>query len=284
MPLGVVPAGTGNGMAKSLLDAVGLPCTASNATLAIIRGHKQSLDVATTSQGQNRFFSVLMLAWGLVADIDIESEKYRWMGSARIDYYAMQRIFRLRRYSGCIKFVPAPGYETFGEPADLEGETISEVKTNFVQHKGYRGPALHRKEFNRKIEGPFISVWLHNVPWGGEDALAAPDAKFSDGYMDLIVIKDCPKLTLLLMMTELNKGGHVKSPHVLYFKVKAFVLEPGTRLDDPSKEGIIDVDGEVLARGKGTYKSNYKTLMTYDKIHLKVDKGLATVFSPSTIS
>lgn len=280
MPLGVVPAGTGNGMAKSLLDAVGLSCTASNATLAIIRGHKQSLDVATISQGQSRFFSVLMLAWGLIADIDIESEKYRWMGSARIDYYAMQRILRLRRYNGCIKFVAAPGYETFGEPADPEGETISEVKSSF----GYCGPAFHMKDFNRKIEGPFVSVWLHNVPWGGEDALAAPDAKFSDGYLDLIVIKDCPKLTLLSSLTELNKGGHVKSPYVLYFKVKAFVLEPGTQLDDPSKEGIIDVDGEVLARGKGTYKSNYKTLMAYDKLHIKVDQGLATVFSPSTIS
>ncbi|XP_016570479.1 sphingosine kinase 2 isoform X2 [Capsicum annuum] len=284
MPLGVVPAGTGNGMAKSLLDAVGLSCTASNATLAIIRGHKQSLDVATISQGQSRFFSVLMLAWGLIADIDIESEKYRWMGSARIDFYAMQRIFRLRRYNGCIKFVAAPGYETFGEPAEPEGETISEVKSNFVQHKGYRGPALHMKEFNRKIEGPFVSVWLHNVPWGGQDALAAPDAKFSDGYLDLVLIKECPKLTLLSLMTELNKGGHVKSPHVLYFKVKAFVLEPGARVDDRSKEGIIDVDGEVLASGKGTYKSNYKTLMTYDKIYIKVDQGLATVFSPSTIS
>ncbi|XP_049361312.1 sphingosine kinase 2-like isoform X2 [Solanum verrucosum] len=284
MPLGVVPAGTGNGMAKSLLDAVGLPCTASNATLAIIRGHKQSLDVATITQGQNRFFSVLMLAWGLIADIDIESEKYRWMGSARIDYYAIQRIIRLRRYNGCIKFVAAPGYETFGEPADPEGETISEVKSSFAQHKGYCGPALQMKDFNRKIEGPFVSVWLHNVPWGGEDTLAAPDAKFSDGYLDLVVIKDCPKLTLLSLMTELSKGGHVKSPHVLYFKVKALVLEPGTQLDDGSKEGIIDVDGEVLARGKGTYKSNYKTLMTYGKLHIKVDQGLATVFSPSTIS
>ncbi|KAK4340570.1 hypothetical protein RND71_039071 [Anisodus tanguticus] len=245
-------------------------------------GHKQSLDVATISQGQYRFFSVLCLAWGLIADIDIESEKYRWMGSARIDYYAIQRIFRLRRYNGCIKFVAAPDYETFGEPADVEGETISEVKSSFLQHKGYRGPAFHMKDFNRKIEGPFVSIWLHNVPWGGEDALAAPDAKFSDGFLDLVVIKDCPKLALLSLMTEINKGGHVRSPHVLYLKVKAFVLEPGTQLDDPSKEGIIDVDGEVLARGKGTYKSNHKTLMTYDKLHIKVDQGLATVFSPST--
>ena len=30
--------GTGNGMAKSLMDSVGHPCTASNAILAIIRG------------------------------------------------------------------------------------------------------------------------------------------------------------------------------------------------------------------------------------------------------
>lgn len=90
---------------------------------------------------------------------------------------AIQRIFRLRRYNGCIKFVAAPGYETFGEPIDVEGETIDDVKSNFVQHKGYCGPTFHMKDFNRKIEGPFVSIWLHNVPWGGEDALAAPDAK-----------------------------------------------------------------------------------------------------------
>lgn len=33
-----VNEGTGNGMAKSLLDSVGDPCTITNAVLAIIRG------------------------------------------------------------------------------------------------------------------------------------------------------------------------------------------------------------------------------------------------------
>ncbi|KAI7751686.1 hypothetical protein M8C21_026205, partial [Ambrosia artemisiifolia] len=87
MAIGVIPAGTGNGMIKSLLDSAGQPCTAAHAMLAVIRGHKRSLDVATIWQGEARFFSVLMLAWGLIADIDIESEKYRWMGSARMDLY-----------------------------------------------------------------------------------------------------------------------------------------------------------------------------------------------------
>jgi len=63
-------------------------------------------------------------------------------------------------------------------------------------------------------------------------------------------------------------------------QVKAFSLLPGPRTKDQEKEGIIDVDGEVLARGKGTYKSEEKTLMVYDKLQIAVDQGLATLFTP----
>lgn len=289
MPIGVIPAGTGNGMAKSLLDSVGDPCSPTNAVLAIIRGHKCSLDVATILQGETKFFSVLMLAWGLVADIDIESEKYRWMGSARLDFYALQRILHLRKYNGCISFVPAPGFEAFGEPSTYKGESTSGLNTFNpsqeepikVQQHGYQGPNIELEKLQwRTIDGPFVSIWLHNVPWGGEDTLAAPDAKFSDGYLDLIIIRDCPKLPLLALMSELNKGNHIKSPYVMYFKVKAFVLEPGPCTEDPTKGGIIDSDGEVLARGNGTYKCDQKALMAYDNLQIAVDQGLATVFSP----
>ncbi|XP_057962551.1 sphingosine kinase 1-like [Malania oleifera] len=289
MPLGIIPAGTGNGMIKSLLDSVGYPCMASNATLAVIRGHKRSLDVATISQEEIKYFSVLMLAWGLVADIDIESEKYRWMGSARLDFYGLQRMLFLRKYNGCISFIPAPGFEKFGNPCDKKDQVI--YKLNICdpsqgdpfkcQRRGYMGPHNHLENMEwRTISGPFISIWLHNVPWGSEDSMAAPDAKFSDGYLDLIIIRDCPKFALLSLMMELSSGNHVRSPHVMYLKVKAFALEPGTRTDDPTKGGIIDSDGEVLARGKGTYKFEQNALMAYDKLHIEVDQGLATLFSP----
>ena len=48
------------------------------------------------------------------------------------------------------------------------------------------------------------------------------DMQFSDGYLDLIIIRDCPKLPLLALMSELNKGNHIKSPYVMYFKVSSF--------------------------------------------------------------
>ncbi|KAK9681807.1 hypothetical protein RND81_10G029200 [Saponaria officinalis] len=109
--------------------------------------------------------------------------------------------------------------------------------------------------------------------------MPAPDAKFSDGCVDVVIFKDGSKLGLLSFMTQLGYGNHVKSPHVLYFKVKAFVLEPGAHTNDPSKGAIIDCDGEVLARGNGTYKCDLKSLMSYDKLVVTVDQALATLFS-----
>ncbi|KAI3740760.1 hypothetical protein L2E82_31233 [Cichorium intybus] len=278
MAIGVIPAGTGNGMIKSLLDSVGQPCTPAYAMLAAIRGHKRSLDVATIWQGETKFFSVLMLAWGLIADVDIESEQYRWMGSARMDFYGLQRILRLRKYNGCISFVPAPGFEDVGEPTTLG---IESMKPLTPQQHGYHGPKVNLETSNwRKFNGPFISIWLHNVPWGAENTMAAPNAKFDDGYLDLIIMRECPKLALLSLLSEMSNGDYVKSPHVLYIKVKAVVLEPGSRTSDSTKEGIIDSDGEVLARGNGVYKSHLKSLMVYDKLQVVVDQGLATLFTP----
>lgn len=76
-------------------------------------------------------------------------------------------------------------------------------------------------------------------------------------------------------------SSHLISKYIsTMLQVKAFILEPGGQSDDSDKEGIIDVDGEVLARGIGTYKFGEKQLMAYDKLHITVEQGLATLFSP----
>lgn len=82
--------------------------------------------------------------------------------------------------------MPAPGYESYGEPLDLEkkiiidgeSETNSEDGPVAIPEHGYTGPKVDIKSLNwRKIDGPFVSIWLHNVPWGAEDTMAAPDAE-----------------------------------------------------------------------------------------------------------
>nr|CAD1841188.1 unnamed protein product [Ananas comosus var. bracteatus] len=292
VPLGIIPAGTGNGMAKSLLHSVGDLYSVPNAVFAIIQGHKRSLDVASVVQGGTKFFSVLMLTWGLIADIDIESEKYRWMGSARLDFYSLLRIMNLRKYSGLVQFVPAPGYEGYGEPIKQidyhkdETTCSQEGQESNVeaQTQGYPGPQIDFQTTEwRALDGPFISVWINNVPWASENVMPAPDAKFSDGYLDAVIIRDCPKSALLDLMLKISDGSYVKSPYVMYLKVKAFRLEPGRRVGNPDKGGIVDSDGEVIARGDRFHdRSQHENLMAYGPpIQMTVDRGLATIFSPA---
>ena len=45
---------------------------------------------------QQRLFSFLSLAWGFVADVDIESEKYRHVGAARFTVGTLVRLASLR--------------------------------------------------------------------------------------------------------------------------------------------------------------------------------------------
>ncbi|KAG0539677.1 hypothetical protein BDA96_03G342300 [Sorghum bicolor] len=288
VPIGVVPAGSGNGMAKSLLHAASEKYSVSNAVFAIIKGHKQSLDVCTILQGDTKFFSVLLMTWGLVADIDIESEKYRWMGSARFDFYALVRIMNLRKYCGSIQFVPAPGYEAYGEPIkQVKNSIVESVEQNGKSHRSsYPGPSVEFQASDwRFIDGPFIAVWVNNVPWAAEDIMAAPEAKFSDGYMDAAILRDCPKADLLALLMKMSDGSYVKSPYVAYLKVRTFQLSPGQLVENPKRGGIIDVDGEVIARGKGTYdKNQHQDVMAYGQpIQLTVHQALATIYCPDKI-
>lgn len=99
---------------------------------------------------------------------------------------------RLRRYNGRISFVPAPGYETQGEPTNYRGDgAIKRDEEHILKFRGYQGPAINLEELSwRSINGPFISIWLHNVPWGGESTLAAPDAKVWI-FMLLLLLSIC---------------------------------------------------------------------------------------------
>uniref|UniRef100_A0A0D9X0C2 DAGKc domain-containing protein n=1 Tax=Leersia perrieri TaxID=77586 RepID=A0A0D9X0C2_9ORYZ len=267
--------------------------TAIKVPLGIIpAGHKRPLDVTSVVQGTTRFFSVLMLTWGLVADIDIESEKYRWMGSARIDFYSLLRVVSLRRYNGRVLFVPAPGYEGFGDPVEqisscksygastgLQGDRSNDFND---ETRAYTGPSLEADLEWRSLDGPFVSVWVSGVTFAGENIMTAPEANFGDGYLDVAIIKDCPRSAVLGLMFQMKDGSYVKSPYVKYFKVKALRIEPGMRVGSSNKGGIIDSDGEVIARGDGSHSGDeIEHLMAYGPpIQLTVDQGLATIFSP----
>lgn len=93
VPIAAIPGGSGNGLAVSLKT----PCPVS-ATWNVIKGAVRGLDMMSVRQGDKVHWAFLSIALGLVADIDIESEKWRWMGETRFTVAAIPRILRLRKY------------------------------------------------------------------------------------------------------------------------------------------------------------------------------------------
>nr|XP_039265564.1 sphingosine kinase 2-like [Styela clava] len=112
MPLGVVPGGSGNALAASVVYASTGQIISNNLDLdslfEVVKGktRKLSLVAAETAAGQ-RFYSFLNFAWGFIADVDIESERYRALGPVRFTIGCAVRVANMRLYQGRISYLPA---------------------------------------------------------------------------------------------------------------------------------------------------------------------------------
>lgn len=217
IPLGIIPGGTANGFCKTLLELSGEDYHPLNAAFLIARGKQHVCDLATVKQNNQQYHSFLSLSWGLISDVDIESEKLKFLGSWRFDVYALILIFLLRSYQGKFSFIPHPDCKVF------PGKAIS-----------------HQGEW-KVIEDEFIFLWAMNVPWAAHDMNVTPHAQLSDGAMDVLIMrKGTSRLELLKALSRCGKGKHLDLPNMEYYKVLAFRLEPLT------DRGVLVVDGELV--------------------------------------
>lgn len=215
LPLGIIPGGTGNGLSKSLLESAGESFTPLNAAFVIAKGRQQSFDLAAVTQNGKEYYSFLSLAWGLISDADIESEKIKFLGALRFDVYALILMSLLRTYKGRFSYLPHPDCKHFQEnPPSTDWQII---------------------------EDDFIFLWAMNTPWAAHDMNVTPYASLNDGAIDVLIMrKGTSRLEILQALLRCGKGQHLDLPHLEYYKVRAFKLEPLT------DQGILVVDGEVV--------------------------------------
>lgn len=118
-PVSILPCGSGNALAGSVNHHAGYDmCLREplllNCCFLLCRGGVRPMDLVsvTTSPPPNthsaprRLFSFLSVAWGFVSDVDIESERYRGLGSARFTLGTLVRIASLRSYKGRLSYLP----------------------------------------------------------------------------------------------------------------------------------------------------------------------------------
>lgn len=90
-----------------------------------------------------RLFSFLSVAWGFVSDVDIESERYRGLGSARFTLGTLVRLASLRSYKGRLSYLP-PSASNFTPdiPTPITHRLLSRSITEGLE--GYCRTPIHR--------------------------------------------------------------------------------------------------------------------------------------------
>ncbi|KAG0232496.1 hypothetical protein BGX31_005149 [Mortierella sp. GBA43] len=146
---------------------------------------------------------MLLFSWGMMADADIESDKYaimttfsgdgliidalryRWLGPLRFEIAGFIRMIRLRRYAGKVYVLP-PGYSsTSSAPSEQSATDPSGPALQFesVLKNTQEEPP---KPWRLLPNMPFYSMLLAlNCPSAGEDLFFTDTIRFNDGKIRL---------------------------------------------------------------------------------------------------
>ncbi|KAI9137069.1 ATP-NAD kinase-like domain-containing protein, partial [Paraphysoderma sedebokerense] len=123
-PLAVIPAGSGNGFARTI--DCGWP---EIAALNVVNYNIRPIDVFSVSQMTTSpnggtapkliRYGLLSISWAFIADVDLGSEVLRFLGPLRNDVWSVVCTFNLKSYRGRIAYLPADGDESLS--GDLHG-------------------------------------------------------------------------------------------------------------------------------------------------------------------
>ncbi|XP_055050988.2 sphingosine kinase 1 [Misgurnus anguillicaudatus] len=275
-PVGILPGGSGNALAASVHHYTQKPQVWGEDLLiscgfVLCKGPISKLDLISIHLSSGvRLFSFLSIAWGFIADIDIESEQFRQIGSLRFFVGTMVRLASLRVYQGKLSFLPAidnPEAESFSTPGSSTA-CVSQAQRTLNNHTSNERAEHNDSECNsdnRLVdhllvpldqpvpqtwtvvkEQDFVLVIAMFQSHVGEDFLAAPNARTDDGFIHLFYMTGgISRPTLLRLFRAMQSGTHMDCgcPHLVYQRARAFRLEPLTR------PGVITVDGEQVEYG-----------------------------------
>ncbi len=240
--------------------------------------------------GAFAFRSVLSLSWGFIADVDIESERMRWLGGLRFFAQAVVRVVFLRRYRGARVLFKPPAPDALEDDVALDNSSSDASNANSAALVARRvakasssvGSPIPNRPGWRAMPRHAQTVWALNLPWASEDANAAPAAKADDGAFDVLVVHErATRLDWLGLLLAVDSGTHAAHPAVSYVKAEELVVVPG-RVAEKGKKGgragkaaagCISADGEVIARASGKGSP-----ARYGGVRVRVRRGRTRAF------
>ncbi|KAK4285214.1 hypothetical protein QN277_001942 [Acacia crassicarpa] len=265
---GIIPAGS--------TDAIVMCTTGSRdpmtSALHIVLGKRVHLDIAQVVRWKETpksavepcvRYAASFAGYGFYGDVITESEKYRWMGPKRYDYAGTMVFLRHRSYEAEIGYLEVDSDRSNLSPkGNNQGTRVREKRSPYKPERqicrvncevcmpshmapGTSGPTPCLRTENTKwkrCKGRFLSVGAAVISCRNEkapDGLVA-DAHLSDGFLHLILIKDCPHAYYLWHLTQLARRGG----NPFNFKFVEHHKTPAFTFTSLGNESVWNVDGE----------------------------------------
>ena len=265
-PIGQLPGGSGNALASSICYLakeayIGLntECFAMHMGFLSSKYDILPMDlvaVDTTPHRKdesvsNRVYSFLGIEWAIIADVDYESEKYRFLGGFRFVVGALKRILNLKTYRGRLSFLPSSGTYTPKGALNIIQHPVNNNEIAVENLDATKPSVKYLTPLNQPvpsnwmvIEETFVLVLIVQKPLIAQDFIAWPDCKLENKEMLLIFVKaGITKFQLMKLFLESETGNYLNHELVESVRVKAFRIEP------LQENSYIMVDGENVPYG-----------------------------------
>lgn len=268
LPLGVLPGGSGNGLAVSLAHGSHEVKGAKSNAFLIAKGHVSQMDLCAVDHfATGRMYSFLSLELGMIADVDLESDWMRSLGDLRFTLQFLRRILKPRKLRVKLSYVPVEGDPASPKHGAPRVPSYWEEPDCYTGEGGPRGkysvPLLKPvpQDMYKTIEDDFYLMWNTNVAWMSFSGHVSPTSRWDDGYMQMTFVRRgdpkkrmWPRRALVNYMLSIDSGAHVDDNtgeallrHLEMVPTRAFRVEPIVNGNAPRTK--MAVDGEMVEMG-----------------------------------
>lgn len=242
IPIAQIPTGSANAVCINTLGPKD-GFNVAKACLNVIKGRPMKQNVYSIIQGDKTYLSFLTQAAGLMADLDLGTEKLRWMGDGR---------FILGYLKGVVTKNICPIEVEYKLVEGNKQKMISVGKENAAKAHFYEEdasaqdhdtalpwsePIEDKSEGWTKFDKPIIYLYAGGMPYVSRDLMQFPMSTPAEECIDVVIQAEASRGLMLKATMGAEKGEQYWIESQVYLKVSALRVKPTGR-------GNLAVDGE----------------------------------------
>ncbi|XP_063256480.1 ceramide kinase-like protein isoform X2 [Prinia subflava] len=262
VPLGVIPAGTTNILAHTLYGIKHVV----TATLHIVMGHIQAVDVCTFSTPSKLLRFGFSAMFGFGARTLALAEKHRWMPSSqRKDFAFIKTLADLKPEECELSFLPLQILQEDSHEKDRKRKERTK--------KG-------SKDQWQKIQGHFLNVSIMAIPCLCSMAPRglAPNTRLNNGSMALIVVQNTSRTEFIKHLKRYtSEQNQFNFPFVETYTVREVKVKPGLRSGPDAKENAC-----LNAEGNYPWNIDGDLMKAASEVHVRVHPQLIDLYGVNT--